>query len=239
MGVIKELISRAAADIVEDVAINAVVGTAEVVTKGVQKGKEIADGVSTGVGKFVDATLGDKDTRHYRREQKYLSKSPDSTYLIIQKTNFKKDLFSIYNPDESIKYYVQGKLSSKNIRLSLLDSDKKPIANVSKTMLSLRMPVFHESKPADYVLEIEGEQVATLKTKLSAKMENYEIEPYGWTVKGNILKWDFTVNDGEEEIVHISKRKGYDAPTYIIDFPHEKYELIGLLIVLTLICREN
>lgn len=239
MGVFKEIVSRAAANIVEDVAINAVVGTADAVSKGVQKGVKIADSVSSGVSKVVDATLGDRDTRHYRREQKYLSKSPDSTYLIIQKTNMKKDIFSIYDADENIRYYVQGRLSSKNIRLSLLNSDKNPVANVSKTMLSLRMPVFHESKPADYVLEIQGEQVATLKTKLSATMENYEIEPYGWTVKGNILKWDFTVNDEDDEIVHISKRKGYDTPTYIIDFPHEKYELIGLLIVLTLICREN
>ena len=89
MGAFKEIISRAAANIVEDVAINAVVGTADAVSKGVQKGVKIADSVSSGVSKVVDATLGDRDTRHYRREQKYLSKSPDSTYLIIQKT--KKD----------------------------------------------------------------------------------------------------------------------------------------------------
>ena len=100
------------------------------------------------------------------------------------------------------------------------------------------MPVFHESSPADYQIEIDGERVATLKTKLSLNQENYEVEPYGWIVKGNILKWDFTVLDGENEIVHISKRKGYDSPTYILDFPNPDHEIIGLLIVLAIICRE-
>ena len=121
----------------------------------------------------------------------------------------------------------------------MLETDHIPVGTVKKTILALRTPVFHESKPANYSIDIDGQYVATLKTKLSANKENYEIEPFGWMIKGSVFKWDFTVLDGEKEIDHISKRKGYDSPTYIIDFQHEENEIIGLLVVLTLICREN
>ena len=228
MGLIKDVMAKAVEGIAKDVALDAAVGAVDAV----QKGKKAIDDA---VGKVV----GDKDTRHYKREQKYLAKNPDSTYLIIQKVNVRRDIFSIYDPDEQVKYYVQGKLSGTNVNLQLLDAQKRHIASVKKTFIAWRAPVFHESKPADYSIEISGTQVATLKTRLSTKRENFEIEPYGWIVKGSVLKWEFTVNDGEDEVVHISKRKGYDNPTYILDFPHEQHEIIGLLIVLTLICREN
>ncbi len=221
------IIDKVATAIVKDAAANAAIGALDAADKGVKA-----------IGEKIDKTFGDKATRHYRKEQKYLSKNPDSTYLIIQKTNVRKDIFSIYDRDENEKYYVHGKLSSANVNLQLYDQRNQRIGTVKKNLISLRAPVFHESKPADYEIEIYGEKVATLKTKLSTNRENYEIIPYGWIVKGSILKWDFTVNDGDQEIVHISKRKGYDSPTYILDFPHEKDEIIGLLLVLTLICRE-
>ena len=221
------IIDKVATAIVKDAAANAAIGALDAADKGVKA-----------IGEKIDKTFGDKATRHYKKEQKYLSKNPDSTYLIIQKTNVRKDIFSIYDRDENEKYYVHGKLSSTNVNLQLYDRSNQRIGAVKKNLISLRAPVFHESKPADYVIEIYGEKVATLKTKLSTNRENYEIIPYGWIIKGSILKWDFTVTDGDQEIVHISKRKGYDSPTYILDFPHEKDEIIGLLIVLTLICRE-
>ena len=235
MGLIEKVATAVVKGVVEDAAIGALDVTIKAVD-GAGKGIKAA---GDAVGGVIDKTFGDKDTRHYRKEQKYLSKNPDSTYLIIQKENIKRDIFSVYDTDENVRYFVQGKLSSNKskVNLQLLDANKLPIGTVKKTFMSLRAPVFHESNPADYIIEIRGQQTATLKTKLSTKQENYEIEPYDWIVKGSILKWDFTVMDGEDEIVHISKRKGYDSPTYILDFPNRQHEVIGLMIVLTIICR--
>ena len=217
MGLIKDAMAQA----IGNVAKGAVIDAAADVLDGAQKGIKA-------VGDAVDKTFGDKDVRHYRKEQKYLAKNADSTYLIIQKANVKQDIFSIYDVEEVVKYYVQGKLSSKaeKVNLKLLDDQKKVLASVRKAAMTLRAPVFHESKPADYILEVQGRQIAKLKTKLSLSREDYEIEPYGWTVKGSILKWDFTVYDGDTQIVHISRRKGYDSPTYILDFPNSQHELI-------------
>lgn len=234
MGLIDKIASAVVTDLIEDAAIGALGATVKAVET-VGKGAEAVTGA---VNRAVDKTLGDKATRHYRKELKYLSKNPENMHLIIQKTSLKKDIFSIYDTNEEAVFSVHGRLSTAKVNLQLFDSQGDLIGTIKKTAISLRMPVFHESKPADYQIEIDGERVATLKTKLSLNQENYEIEPYGWIVKGNILKWDFTVLDGEDEIVHISKRKGYDSPTYILDFPNPNHEIIGLLIVLAIICRE-
>lgn len=229
MGFIKEIATEVVKGIVEDAAVSAFDGA----KKGIKKAGDAVTGA-------FDKTFGDKNTRHYKKEEKYLSQKLDSTCLFIQKKSIRKDNFCIYDRDQNVKYYVQGKKSSDKgkVNLLLLNEYSMPVGTVKKTFISYRKPLFHESNPADYAIEIGGRLVATLKTKLSATQENYEIEPYGWIVKGSILKWDFTVKDREYEIVHISKRKGYDDPTYILDFPYKQHELIGLLIVLAIICRE-
>ena len=44
--------------------------------------------------------------------------------------------------------------------------------------------------------------------------------------------------DEQGVIIHASKRKGYDAPTYILDFQQEGDELVSLMLMLILISRE-
>ncbi len=233
MGILKDLAVDQAKKFVKTAAVGLAIDVAE-------KGLDAAGKTVDGVSRIVDATLGDKETRHNRKEQRYLDKAAENI-LFIKETGVKKEIFDIYNAEGNVKYYVKGKLpkNAKNVRLTLLDAEKQPIASVAKSILALRTPLFHESDPANYRIEISGEEAGTLKTKWSAATEAYEVDPYGWIVKGNFLKWDFSVSDGECQIAHISRRSGYEAPTYIIDFSDEEHELIGLMIVLTLICREH
>ena len=234
MGIIKDIAVHEAKKFVKTSAIGLAVDVAG-------KGIEAAGAVYDGVNKVIDATLGDKETRHNRKEQKYLAKTVENTHLFIKATAVKNQIFNICDDNDTIKYYVKGKLpkGSKKVRLTLLDAEKEPIANVTKAMIALRNPIFHENDPANYRIEINGEEAATLKTKFSYATETYEIIPQNWKVRGNILKWEFGVYDGERQIVHITKRKGYETPTFIIDFDDEEHELLGLMIVLTLICREH
>lgn len=233
MGLITNAVGKIAEHVVKGVVKDAAVGAVTAAAATIAS-------VDSAIEKTLELTVGDKATRHYRREQRYLSKKKESICLIIQKTNVKNELFSIYDADENVRYYANGKLTSKvqNVNLILMDANRRQIASVKKKAIALRNPLFHEQKPADYYIEVMGNQIATLKTKLSLNREDYEIEPFGWTIKGSVLRWDFKVMDGEDEVVHIRKRKGYDNPTFILDFPNEQYELIGLMIVLTLICRE-
>ena len=179
-----------------------------------------------------------KAAKHYQKEQAYISKKGNSVCLIIQRQ--KKDRFTVFNADQLILYYVQGYVSPKNSRhvLQLQDSDRNIIGFVRKDKMSQRSAVFHETNPADYQIEANGQQLASVKTVLTTGDDLYAVEPYGWTITGKRFDGDYNVNNGTDIVAHVSKRKGYDVSTYILDFPNAAQEIIALMIALTIVCIE-
>ena len=87
-------------------------------------------------------------------------------------------------------------------------------------------------------IEANGQQLATIKTVLTTGKELYAIDPYGWTITGKRFGGDYSVNNESDVVAHLSKRKGYDVETYILDFPVESQEIIALMTALTIICIE-
>ena len=239
-------------------AATAVTGAVAVSVAGVAKGVEVVGNAAaatknavadakTSVGDFIDnagvvvdkaleATVGDKDTRHYRKELHYLSKISKSLGVIIQKVDTGEDIFHLYDTNEALLYTVRGNLTKDNYWLSMLDDDDSLVCDIYQSRQPKRAPIFHESRPINYVVEMMGEQVAVMKTKLTkGKAKEYDIEPMGWMVQDQ--KKDITLSDEQGIIVHASKRKGYDVPTYILDFQREGNELIALMLMLILISR--
>ena len=113
------------------------------------------------------------------------------------------------------------------------------IASVKKSFSLLNSLNFHEGRPSSYKIEIVGRNPIALETKFSMVHKNFEIDPYGFRVQGSLIKWDFRVMNGDISLLHVTKRAGYDVPTYIMDFHDKDYEIIWLMIVLTLICRDE
>ena len=64
------IIDKVATAIVKDAAATAAIGALDAADKGVKA-----------IGEKIDKTFGDKATRHYRKEQKYLSKNPDRAHI--------------------------------------------------------------------------------------------------------------------------------------------------------------
>ena len=218
-----------------------VVGKAAVATKnavGEAKGfiDNAAEETRAVVDRALEATVGDKDTRHYRKELRYLSKISHCPGIIIQKVCDMEDIFRIYDTGENLLYKVRGNLTEDEFFLSIVDENDWPAGNIYKDMQTKRAPVFHERRPVNYVVEIMGTQ-AVLKTKLTkSRAKEYDIDPYGWKVEKQ--KKELSLLNEQGVIVHCSKRTGYEMPTYILDFPQEGYEQISLLLILVLIARE-
>lgn len=219
-----------------------VVGKAAEATKNaVGDAKDFIDSAAEGtravVDKALEATVGDKDTRHYRKELRYLSKISQALGIIIQKVDDGEDIFRLFDTSEALLYKVRGNLSKDNYWLSVLDDDDSLVGDIYTSRQAKRAPIFHESRPINYVVEIMGEQAAVMKTKLTkGKAKEYDIEPMGWVVQDQ--KKDLSLSNEQGVIVHASRRKGYDAPTYILDFQQEGNELVGLMLMLVLIARE-
>ena len=220
-----------------EVVGNAASATINVVNDAKNSVEGFIDSAGTVVDKALEATVGDKDTRHYRKELRYLSKIAHCPSVIIQKTDDGEDIFRIYDTDEVLLYKVTGNLSEDSYWLSVLDGDDGPVGDIYKSQQTKRAPIFHESRPINYVVEIMGEQASIMKTKLTkGKAKEYDIEPQGWVVHDQ--KNDISLVSEEGIVIHGSRRKGYDLPTYILDFQQEGNELVSLMLMLALISRE-
>lgn len=196
-------------------------------------------GLSDGlIGSAIAKHKDNKAAKHYHKEKAYMSKKKDNVCLIIQR--MRKDSFTIFDTDQKVRYYAQGLVSPKNSKpvLQLQVPERKTIGIIRKEKMSNRSAVFHETNPADYLIEANGQQLATIKTVLTTGKELYAIDPYGWTITGKRFGGDYSVNNESDVVAHLSKRKGYDVETYILDFPVESQEIIALMTALTIICIE-
>ena len=261
MGFITKAVARVAANVIEDAADNlvttAILGAAAGAVKGVEavgkaagstiksavEAKTQIDGIvgttRDTIDKAVSATIGDRDTRHYRREQQYLSSIAHCPGVIIQKVEENDILFRIYDTEENLLYIVIGRLSKKDVWLTVTDESGKLVGAVYKTEASARAPVFHESSPTDYVVEIMGEQVARIKSQLTKSREkSYTFEPDLWQYQETGRGREITICNEDGTLAHLSKRKGYDVPTYILHFEQRDSELVCLLMMLAFISRE-
>lgn len=264
--IVTDVATEVIKDTRDKIVVGAVVGAATAVTgavaagvAGVAKGVEVVGNAATAtknavvdaktsvegfidnagavVDKALEATVGDKDTRHYRKELRYLSKIAHCPSVIIQKVDDGEDIFRIYDTAEVLLYRVTGDLSKGKYWLSVLDSDDGLVGDIYKSQQTKRAPIFHESRPVNYVVEIMGEQASIMKTKLTkGKAKEYDIEPQGWVVQDQ--KNDISLVSAEGIVIHGSRRKGYNVPTYILDFQQEGNELVSLLLMITLIARE-
>ena len=190
------------------------------------------------IGNAITKYKDTKAAKHFQKEQAYISKKGDSVCLIIQRQ--KRDSFAVFDSDQRIMYFVQGYVSPKNSRpvMQLMDPNRNIIGMVTRAKISQRTAVFHETNPADYLIEADGQQLANLKTTLTTGEELYVIEPYGWKVTGKRFSSDYNITNDGNVVAHVSKRKGYDVSTYILDFPNKVQEIISLLVALTIVCIE-
>lgn len=235
MGIIGKVVGSAAKSLLKDTAILASIDAVE---KAGEKTKPLRDAV----GNAVDKKLKDLENRHQQKEEKYLAELKDNICLFIQVTGYWGELFCITDCSGKIKYYVKGSYGRRSGKatLQLMDANKTIVASVKKAFLSLRTPVIHEYRPGDYEIKISGSRAVILKTKMASNHERYFVEPYGWVVtKDNLMGGEYTLLDQGYRAAHISRRHSYEKPTYILNFQNGQLELLALMIMLTVICREQ
>ena len=255
MGIITDIVAGAVAEIIEDTVeegaatvVGAVAKGAGAVAKGfgtVAKGaSKVAGAVGTGAKKTVgavsgaiDKTFGDADTRHYKREQKYLASRFAKKFLIIQKDSTVIEHFTVYTIDEETKYTVVFGKASRTIpfRMTIIDSDHNDMEVIEPISDKTKNPVFRKRKVLDYSIMIRGQECAVLSERFIEKKELFSVAPYGWIIKEEKAGSSYFMYNGETEIMHFEKRSGYTCPTYILDFGDPKKEDVCLGIALIII----
>ena len=215
-------------------------GTAKavkIVGKGVYGTAKVAGKAVGAVSGAFDKTFGDAEMRHYKREQKYLSKRVGKKFLIIQKDSKTSDHFTVYSTDEEIKYRALGQKSPSlsSLSVSVTGIDGKEAVSVNSVEGKTKYSVFRNRDIPELLININNTEFSVFSEQLSDNKEPYLVNPQGWIVKEEILGSSYSMYSGSTEIMHFSKRSGYDWPTYILDFGDPKKEKICLAIVLTVI----
>lgn len=101
--------------------------------------------------------------------------------------------FSIYDENQVPVFRVEGKVLSFGRQLRLYDNDSSEELAFIKQQLMTIMPKMNVS--------YHGEHVATISKKFTFLKPSYEISEIGWSIAGDFWGHDYTVYDGNGQMI--------------------------------------
>ena len=146
--------------------------------------------------------------------------------LIRQKIFSWGERFEVKNEHDETVYRVEGELFSLGHKLHVYD-------NLDREVISIRQKPW-SFKPRFFVY-VDGEQAAEIVREWSFR-PRYTIHGPNWTVNGNLWEHDYSILEGEREIVSISKAWFTWGDFYTVDIREEKDKLLALAVVLAMDC---
>lgn len=126
---------------------------------------------------------------------------------IKQKVFSIKDKFNIYDENQNPVYTCDGKLFSIGKKLDIFDSNNELVSNIHQKVIAF-LP--------KYFINKGGEDVACVKKQFAIK-PTYNIDEFGWEVKGNFLAHTYTIKQGLTLVAEINKKWVSWGDTYEID----------------------
>lgn len=123
------------------------------------------------------------------------------------------------------RYFIEGKALSIGKKLWIMTPQGEQLAYIRQKVPTL-MPRF--------IVEIGGNEVAQIVKKFTFLKPKYEIEGLGWTVQGDFMAHDYTVFEGEREVVRIHKQWMSWGDSFEVDIASGTDELLALSVVLSI-----
>ena len=136
-----------------------------------------------------------------------------------------KDKFIIKDADGADKYFVEGKLISVGKKLTVFDKEQNEIALVKQKVVSL-LPKF--------IVEIGGEEVATISKKFTILKHKYIIDGPNWEVQGDMLGHDYSIIENGVPVAIIHKKWMSFGDSFEVDIPDETKEILAISVVLAI-----
>lgn len=169
-----------------------------------------------------------------RNQKLFDAQSGTGNLVIRQERHTWKDKLDVFDENQKIKYTVKGELTSIKHHRHIYDANDKELGLIKEKLISLRLPILKESNPVDFIFEIDGHKVGTVKSKWAFGRQNYEVDFNGWRIEGNIFKFEYKIYNGNEVIAQISKKLFFLDDIYVINVPDPNNELVVLMLVISL-----
>ena len=135
--------------------------------------------------------------------------------------------FTVKDQQEKDVYYVEGSFMKIPKTFSIRDENKNEIARITKKILSF-LPKFF--------VEINGQEVLTIKKEFSFFKARYNIEAAGMEVLGNWWDMDFQVLQNGKVIGKVNKEWFTWGDSYKVQILNEELETIVIALVIAIDC---
>jgi len=135
--------------------------------------------------------------------------------------------FTVKDQQEKDVYYVEGSFMKIPKTFSIKDENKNEIALITKKVLSF-LPKFF--------VEINGQEVLTIKKEFSFFKARYNIEAAGMEVLGNWWDMDFQVLQNGKVIGKVNKEWFTWGDSYKVQILNEELETIVIALVIAIDC---
>ena len=144
--------------------------------------------------------------------------------------------FTVKDEAGNDRYFVEGEFFSLRGRLHIMDAQGGEIGRIYRRLMTF-LPHF--------ILEIGGEEIAEIVKDFSFFRPKYslentslsvegEIEGLDWTIEGDFWAHEYSLYDGDRNIMNIHKEWFTWGDSYELDILDPDYELISLGIVLAI-----
>jgi uncharacterized protein YxjI len=149
---------------------------------------------------------------------------------IKQKVFSLKEKYTIKDHNEKDVYYVEGSFMRIPKTFSIMNTKNEVVAHITKKVFSF-LPKFF--------VEVNGQEVLTIKKELSFLKARYTIDAVGLEVRGNWLDMDFQILQHGKVIGQVSKEWFSWGDSYKVQIFHEEMETIIIAIVVAIDCVKS
>lgn len=141
-----------------------------------------------------------------------------------QLLSLKRD-FNLKDDDGNEVYQIKNKWLSIGQQFRIIDlAQDKEVAQVKEQIIDLT--------PTVDVYDGDGNKVTEIRKKITLFRDNYKVTSLDWEVKGDILDFDFRIEDENgDRIAHIDRKLISIRDTFVIDIEdHVPDDLVPIIL---------
>lgn len=135
--------------------------------------------------------------------------------------------FTVKDALNNDRYTVAGEVFSWGKKLHIYDMQGREVAYIKQEVWSWL--------PRYYVYCGEN-KIAEIKKEMTFLRPKYKIEGLDWNVNGNFLAHEYSISQGNRQIIGIKKAWMSWGDSYELNIIDDAHEIIGLAVVLTIDC---
>ena len=144
---------------------------------------------------------------------------------IKQKVFSWNDKFSVYDEAGNPQFYVEGEVFSFGKKLRIYDLDGNELAYIEQKVWSF-LPKFNIWR--------DGEHFCTVVKSFTFFRNEYVIDELGWIVEGDFMDHDYYVNNGQRDVVSVSKEWFSWGDTYAVSIADDVDVVAALATVIVI-----